>query len=119
MDSSTVFGLRKEAKVLQGEAKLSKLNEGLVLAKQLYQTEPFDEWIQKALAYTLIDLCKLYIDRNQIESAITFYNSLIQIKFTEFDDIIENQKKYLRPKLDPHFSYIKRADELSLSLIHI
>lgn len=119
MDSSTVFGLRKEAKELQGEAKLSKLNEGLVLAKQLYQTEPFDEWVQKALANTLIDLCKFYINKNQIEFAISYYNNLVQINFTEFDEIIENQKKYLRPKLDPHFSHIKRADELSKTGSHI
>jgi hypothetical protein len=69
MDSKTVFELRKEAKDLSGVSKLNKLLEALNIAQQLYSIDAFDEWIQKAVACTLIDLCKYYIDDKNINQA--------------------------------------------------
>ena len=61
MDSKTVFELRNEAKELNGINKANKLNEALEIANNLYQSEPYDEWNQKAFAWILIDLCKYYL----------------------------------------------------------
>ena len=58
MDSKTVFELRNEAKDLSGVEKLNKLNNALGIARKLYSDEPYDDWIQKAFAWVLIDLCK-------------------------------------------------------------
>ncbi len=100
MDSKTVFALRNEAKNLEGISKLNKLTEALNLAQRLFSAEPYDEWIQKAYAYTLIDLCKYYISNKNINQAEAYYNQLLSINFQEKDNIIENQKNFLRPKID-------------------
>src|SRR6218665_2863445 len=99
MDSKTVFELRKEAKNLEGISKLNKLIEALNIAQELFTGKPYDEWIQKAFAYTLIDLIKYY--------------QLLSINFKVEDNIIEGQKNFLRPKIDINYSKVQRAEELS------
>lgn len=118
MDSKKVFELRNDAKVLEGISKLNKLLEALKIAQNLFSAEPYDEWIQKALAYTLIDLCKYYIGNKNINQALIFYNQLISIEFQESDDIIENQKNFLRPKIDINYLEVQRAEEYSKSGKH-
>jgi len=118
MDSKTVFELRNEAKILQGIAKLDKLTEAFNLAQGLYYTEPYDGWVQKAFAYTLIDLSKYYISLKKITQAGVFYNQLISINFQEPDDIIESQKCFLRPKIDDNYSEVQKAEEFSKSGNH-
>ena len=66
MDSKTVFELRNEAKDLSGNEKLSKLNNALSFARNLYSEEPYDEWVQKAFAWVLIDLCKYHITNKNL-----------------------------------------------------
>ena len=66
MDSKTVFGLRNEAKDLSGIEKLNKLNNALSIARNLYSVEPDDDWIQKAFAWVLIDLCKHHITNKNL-----------------------------------------------------
>ena len=66
MDSKTVFALRNEAKDLEGISKLNKLTEAFNLAQRLFSSEPYDSWIQKAFAYTLIDLSKYYITNKSL-----------------------------------------------------
>lgn len=113
MDSKTVFALRNEAKFLEGISKLNKLTEALNLAQRLYSSKPYDEWIQKAFAYTLIDLSKYYIANKNINQAGVCFNQLLSIDFQEIDEIIENQKNFLRPKIDTNYSEIQKAEELS------
>ncbi len=113
MDSKTVFALRNEAKELEGISKLNKLNEAFNLAKRLFSSEPYDVWIQKAFAYTLIDLSKYYITNNNINQADIYFKQLLSIDFQEIDDIIEKQKTLLHPKIDIVFPEIQRADGLS------
>ena len=114
MDSKTVFELRNEAKDLAGNEKLHKLNNALNIARNLYSEEPYDEWIQKAFAWVLIDLCKHHITDNSIISALACFNELKTIDFQGYEDeIIENQKKFLRPKIDTNYSEIQKAEELS------
>ena len=113
MDSKTVFALRNEAKDLEGISKLNKLTEALNLAKRLFLSEPYDNWIQKAFAYTLIDLSKYYIANKNINQAGIYFNQLLSIDFKEIDEIIENQKNFLRPKIDTNYSDVQKAEELS------
>ncbi|TDE05381.1 MULTISPECIES: tetratricopeptide repeat protein [Flavobacterium] len=113
MDSKTVFELRNEAKNLEGISKLNKLTEALNLAQRLFSVEPYDEWIQKAFAYTLIDLSKYYIFNKNINQAGVYYNQLLLINFQEVDDIIESQKNFLRPKIDVNYTEVQKAEELS------
>jgi hypothetical protein len=113
MDSKTVFTLRNKAKDLEGISKLNKLTEAFNLAQRLYSSDPHDEWIQRAFAYTLIDLCKYYIANKNINLACVYFNQLLSIDFLVYDEIIENQKNFLRPKIDTNYSEVQKAEELS------
>ena len=112
MDSKTIFELRKESQNLSGIEKLNKLNSALSVARNLYSEEPYDEWIQKAFAWVLIDLCKFYVAERNLHQAGICFNELNSIAFQGYeDDIIENQKNFLRPKIDTNYSEVQRAEE--------
>lgn len=114
MDSKTVFELRNEAKDLSGVEKLNKLNKALGIARNLYSEEPYEEWNQKAFAWILIDLCKHYITEKNLNQAGIYFKELNTIDFQgEEDDIIKNQRNFLRPKIDTNYSEIQKAEELS------
>ncbi|MCU7571052.1 hypothetical protein N4241_08060 [Riemerella anatipestifer] len=114
MDSKTVFELRNEAKYLSGVEKLNKLNNALNISRQLYLEDSSDEWIQKAFAWVLIDLCKYYIADRKLNQAEVCFKELNTIDFQGYeDDIIENQKNFLRPKIDTNYSEVQKAEELS------
>ena len=119
MDSKTVFALRNEAKNLEGISKLNKLTEALNLAQRLFSAEPYDEWIQKAFAYTLIDLSKYYIADKNINQAGVYFNQLLSIEFQEIDEIIENQKNFLRPKIDTNYSEVQKIINVILHILLI
>ncbi|WP_411897403.1 tetratricopeptide repeat protein [Elizabethkingia occulta] len=114
MDSKTVFELRKEAQNLSGIEKLNKLNDALNISRKLYTEDNSDEWIQKAFAWVLIDLCKYYIADKNLNQAGVCFKELYTIDFQgNEDEIIENQKSFLRPKIDINYSEIQKAEELS------
>lgn len=114
MDSKTVFELRKEAQNLSGIDKLNVLNNALSIARNLYSEEPYNEWNQKAFAWVLIDLCKHYIANKNLNQAGICFKELYIIDFQGYEDeIIENQKSFLRPKIDTNYSEIQKAEELS------
>ena len=114
MDSKTIFELRKESQNLSGIEKLNKLNSALSVARNLYSEEPYDEWIQKAFAWVLIDLCKFYVAERNLNQAGICFDELNTIDFQGYeDDIIENQKNFLRPKIDTNYSEVQKAEELS------
>ena len=81
MDSRTIFELRKESQNLSGIEKLNKLNSALSVARNLYSEEPYDEWIQKAFAWVLIDLCKFYAAERNLNQAGICFNELNSIDF--------------------------------------
>lgn len=114
MESKIVFELRNEAKDLSGIEKLNKLNKALGIARNLYSEEPDDEWVQKAFAWVLIDLCKYYITDRNLNQAEIYFRELDVIDFQCYEDkIIKNQKNFLRPKIDTNYSEIQKAEELS------
>lgn len=114
MDSKTVFELRKEAQYLSGIEKLNKLNDALKISRKLYTEDNSNEWIQKAFAWVLIDLCKYYIADKNLNQAGICFKELYTIDLQGYEDeIIENQKSFLRPKIDTNYSEIQKAEELS------
>lgn len=114
MDSKTVFELRNEAKDLSGLEKLNKLTNAVNIARKLYTEDDSDEWVQKAFAWALIDLCKYYIADKNLNQAEVCYKEINTIDFQGYEDkIIENQKNFLRPKIDTNYSEIQKAEELS------
>lgn len=114
MDSKTVFELRKEAQNLSGIEKLNKLNDALNISRKLYTEDNSNEWIQKAFAWVLIDLCKYYIADKNLNQAGICFKELYTIDLQGYEDeIIENQKSFLRPKIDTNYSEIQKAEELS------
>ena len=82
MDTKTVFHLRNEAKELNGAEKLGKLNRALQISNNLYQSEPYDEWVQKAFSWILIDLCKYYISINDLNQGAKHFQQLNSIQST-------------------------------------
>lgn len=116
MDSKTVFELRNEAKDLSGIEKLNKLNNALNISRRLYLEDSSDGWIQKAFAWILIDLCKYYIADKNLNQASVCFKELNTIDFQGYeDDIIENQKNFLRPKIDINYSEVQKAEDYSKS----
>ena len=118
MDSSDVFKLRKEAGELQGSQKLEKLVNALKIANQLYYDEPYDEWIKKAFAWVLIDLCKYFIENQDIRQLNIYFQALKKINFPKEDEIIESQKKFLLPKIDINYLEVQKAEKLSANGKH-
>jgi len=119
MDSKTVFELRNKAKDLSGVEKLNKLNNALSISRQLYLEDSSDEWLLKAFAWVLIDLCKYYIAGKNLNQAEVCFKELNTIDFQGYEDeIIENQKNFLRPKIDSNYSEVQQAEELSKSGKH-
>ena len=114
MDSKTIFELRKESQNLSGIGKLNKLNGALDISRELYSVDSSDEWVQKAFAWVLIDLCKFYVAERNLKQAGICFNELNSIDFQGYeDDLIKNQKNFLRPKIDNNYSEVQKAEELS------
>jgi len=103
MDTKTVFELRREGKI----------EEALNMALELYRIDPYDVWTQKALAYPLIDFCKLSLTQNNLSQAKKYFDQLVAINFTEEDEIINGQIAFLRPKIDISYTKIQEAENLS------
>lgn len=97
-----VFELRKN----------KQLNDAYKIALQLYNTEPNDEWTQKAYAWVLIDIIKIEATKD-IDLAKRFFNQLNSINFVTHDDILSKQIELLKPKLDTGYSQIQQAEQLS------
>ncbi|WP_367105230.1 tetratricopeptide repeat protein [uncultured Psychrobacter sp.] len=102
MDSKKVFALRKEG----------KLQDAYNLAVSLLNSDKDDEWNKRAMAWVLVDIIKLEINKN-LQNAIAFFNQLISLKIQ--DDVLETQIKYLQSRLTPVNSEIEKASALSKS----
>lgn len=61
MDSKKVFALRKEG----------KLQEAYNLATSLLNSDKDDEWNKRAMAWVLVDIIKIEINKN-LQNAIAF-----------------------------------------------
>lgn len=93
-------------------------NEAYDLAKKLFKAGPDDPDNLKALAWTLIDLCKASISEGDMETAEKDLQNLEAMPlddggYDEFTQAIIKQIKALRLKLSPYYNDIMRASQLS------
>ncbi len=116
MDSRNIFELRNVAKELVGVSKYKKLKEAFLLAEKLNKEDPQDEWVIKAYAWVAIDICKYLISIDNFDRASSIFKVIENINLV--DDIFESQKKYLKPKIDRKYIYIKKADDFSKDKKH-
>ena len=112
MITSTVYDLRREGKKV----------EAYNYAIRLFQEDPNDDDIKKALSWTLIDLCKSNLSVNNLSQAGTFLNQLEKLEFAyedDFVDTIKKQIKFLKPKVDKLYARIKQIDDYSKNGRHL
>lgn len=107
---------RPTAKVYQIR-KAGEIDQAYELAKRLHESSPEDNDVNKAYAWTLIDLCKRHIAQGDLESAQTYSDELSNLSFDNtWDDFIQTilkQSKSIKEKLKPYSAEIARASELS------
>lgn len=107
---------RPTAKVYQIR-KAGEIDQAYELAKRLHESSPEDDDVSKAYAWTLIDLCKRYIAKGDLESAQAYSDELSNLSFDNtWDDFIQTilkQSKSIKEKLKPYSAEIARASELS------
>jgi len=100
-NSQEVFRLRKSGNLI----------EAYDLAVKLYEQNSNDSWVQKAYAWTLIDIVK-----NEIKvssgNAGNFFNQLLSINITD-DEIISKQIDFLKPRIDLNYVEVQQAEDLS------
>ena len=105
-----VYSLRKER----------KLNDALKLALNVHKESPDDD-INKALSWVAIDLCKNHIACNDLVKAQNCFNMLSKIRFSYPDDFVETiqkQIRFLKPKIDIHYSQLHQAIGPMLAAMH-
>lgn len=105
--TAVVYQLRKQGEIDQAHQH----------AANLYRNNPNDGDIQKAYAWTLIDLCKREYTNGNIAAAQEWLNKVSLIEFDcyhdEFVETIKKQIRSLQTKLDPHADIVRQASELS------
>jgi hypothetical protein len=104
--TAKVYSLRKEGRTI----------EAYNLAYSLYKNDSTDDDIKKALAWTLIDLCKKYIADNNFNQVKSFFDLLSTLTFgyeDEFIETIHKQINFLKPKIAPYYAQIQHAEQLS------
>lgn len=104
--SQEVFKLRKSG----------DLTGAYDLAIKLYNQDPNDEWIQKAYAWSLIDVVKNEIKVNPGNAGV-FFDQLLSINIAD-DKIISKQINFLRPKINSDYLEVQQAENLSKSGKH-
>lgn len=97
-----VFELRKN----------KQLGDAYKIALHLYNSEPNDEWNQKAYAWVLIDIIKIESTKN-LDLVRNFFDQLNSINFVTHDDILSKQIELLKPKLDSGYTQVQQAEQLS------
>ena len=100
-NSQEVFRLRKSGNLI----------EAYDLAIKLYEQNSNDGWVQKAYAWTLIDIVKNEIKAGSGDAG-NFFNQLLSINITD-DEIISKQIDFLKPRIDSNYVEVQQAEELS------
>lgn len=100
--TNKVFELRKN----------KQLGDAYKIALHLFNTDPHDEWTQKAYAWVLVDIIKIESTKNP-DLARKFFNQLNSINFVTHDDILSKQIDLLKPKIDSSYSQVQQAEQLS------
>lgn len=92
--------------------KSGRLKEAFDLAKRLLNDNPNDEYILNAYAWVLYSIVKLESTRN-LSLANNFFSELCALETKLKNDMLTENVNKLRPKLNPIYSNINQANELS------
>ena len=92
--------------------KSGRLKEAFDLAKRLLNDNPNDEYILNAYAWVLYSIVKLESTRN-LSLANNFFSELCALEAKLKNDMLTENVNKLRPKLNPIYSNINQANELS------
>ena len=92
--------------------KSGRLKEAFDLAKRLLNDNPYDEYILNAYAWVLYSIVKLESTRN-LSLANNFFSELCALEAKLKNDMLTENVNKLRPKLNPIYSNINQANELS------
>ncbi|MFW5607199.1 MAG: tetratricopeptide repeat protein [Campylobacter hyointestinalis] len=101
-----------ESKKITELRKNGKLKEARNLAINLLQNNPNDEYLLNAYAWVLYSIVKLECNTN-LNLANNFFNELCDLGHRLQNDMLTENIKKLRPKLNPVYADIERANELS------
>ena len=100
------------SKQIFAERKKGNLDQAYQMALEAMK-EGYDEWIEKAYAWSLIDLIKRDVKLPHSEMLPIYIEQLEQIEVSQSDDILFKQKQYTLNLSDPIQSQIQQAKELS------
>ena len=115
MDSTELFALRRAANDMPPAERLAELQRLRLVGLRLVAHDD-DTWNQRALAWILIDLCKLLVGKGNHPQAQINYAELI--KLVTNDEIIEGQQEYLEKIVDPFHKTVKTLNQKSKDSHH-
>lgn len=101
--SQEVFALRRSG----------SLPEAYVMALEIIETDPNDEWNIRALAWCLYDLAKQAVSQNDYHLAKTYINRLEELEISEVDDILVNSVGRIKILAAPGSRVVLQATEAS------
>ena len=97
--------------------KAGEIDQAYEIAKGLHDSNPEDDDINKAYAWTLIDLCKRYIAQGDLQTAQAYSDELSNISFDKTCEDLRKtmlkKGKSIKEKFNPYFADIAKASELS------
>ncbi|HNV61471.1 MAG TPA: hypothetical protein PKN54_00865 [Candidatus Cloacimonas acidaminovorans] len=102
-DTKTVFELRKAGKI----------DEAYKMAQQLYEAQPDDEWVNKAMFYTLYDKIKAESEHMDNNTQVLLGKQVSQLKLPEDDKAINTCLGIIKRILDPNYDKLQQASEFS------
>jgi len=109
-DSKKIFQLRKDGKLV----------EAYDLAIKCYEQDQDDEWISKAYIWVLIDVIKNEIQSKSFGKAKSFFYRLLSVrKGMSYDEIIHKQIDFLKPRIEPGFQEVLKANADSKNSNHV
>ncbi|MDD0824767.1 hypothetical protein PTQ27_09890 [Mannheimia sp. AT1] len=100
------------SKQIFAERKKGNLDQAYQMALEAMK-QGYDEWTEKAYAWTLIDLIKRDMRLTHSEMLPIYIEQLEQIEVDQSDDILFKQKQYTLNLSDPLQPQIQQAKELS------
>ncbi len=95
--------LQEKVKQIFSLRKNKQLNEAYKVANEIYNIEQENEWVQRALAWVLVDMIKANLGNSAEHLAV-----LNSLPVTSSDEFLAKQMKYLHPNA----LQIKKAKEL-------
>ena len=103
VDTKIVFDLRKEGKI----------DEAYEKAQQLFEANPEDEWVKKAMFFTLYDKIKAADINGDKEGLKLWVNKVDLLQLPEDDEAIDKCLSIIRSMNDPNHDLLQQAREYS------